>query len=84
MGLLEPVTHKEEIERLTTEAKNMYDAALHKFESQKKATTDELEKLGKIKINSWSNRMDNYVGAFSSFANVSMDKKFDTNLASPS
>ena len=81
MGLLEPVTHKEEIERLTTDAKNMYDTALHKFESQKKATTDELKKLGKIKINSWSNRMDNYVGAFSSFANVSMDKKFDTNVS---
>ena len=55
MGLLEPITHKEEINQLTTDAKSMYDSALKKFESRKKSTTEELENLGKTKINAWSN-----------------------------
>lgn len=81
MGLLEPITHKEEIEQLTTEANNMYETALRKFESQKKNTTYKLEELAKIKINSWANGMENFVIAFDSFANVTMDKRLDTNMS---
>ena len=47
MGLLEPITHKEEIESLLNEAQSMYDNAKNKFESQKKQTTKRLENLGK-------------------------------------
>ena len=39
VGLLEPITHKEEIESLLNEAQSMYDNAKNKFESQKKQTT---------------------------------------------
>lgn len=81
MGLFEPITHKEEIERLTSEAKSMYDKALNKFESQKRATTGELEKLGKIKIESWSKGMNRFVLAFDSFANVSMEEKINSNMS---
>lgn len=50
MGLLEPITHKEEIESLLNEAQSMYDNAKNKFESQKKQTTKRLENLGKSKL----------------------------------
>ena len=53
MGLLEPITHKEEIESLLNEAQSMYDNAKNKFESQKKQTTKRLENLGKVKVNAW-------------------------------
>jgi hypothetical protein len=49
MGLLEPITHKEEIEKLLNEAKQKYDASLKRFESQKKKNTQSLEKLGEIR-----------------------------------
>jgi hypothetical protein len=78
MGLLEPITHKDEIERLTTEAQYMYENALKNFESQKETTTNKLEELGKVKINSWADGMDSFVVVFDSFANISLDKKIDT------
>lgn len=58
MGLLEPITHKEEIESLLNEAQSMYDNAKNKFESQKKQTTKRLENLGKVKVNAWTEGMD--------------------------
>ena len=81
MGLLEPITHKEEIDQLISDAKSKYDTALRKFESQKKNTTNKLEELAKIKINSWTNGMESFVIAFDSFANVTMDKRLDTNMS---
>ena len=39
MGLLEPITHKQEIEDLLSEAQEEYDSSLKKFEEQKKQTT---------------------------------------------
>lgn len=49
MGLLEPITHKNKIERLTTEAKYMYENALKIFESQKKPQQINLRNLVKLK-----------------------------------
>ena len=70
MGLLEPITHKEEIESLLNEAQSMYDNAKNKFESQKKQTTKRLENLGKVKVNAWTEGMDSFVTAFGTFKNV--------------
>ena len=50
MGLLEPITHKEEIENLLNEAQTKYDTALNNFNKQKDKTADCLEELGKVKI----------------------------------
>jgi hypothetical protein len=80
MGLLEPITHKEEIEKLLNEAKQKYDASLKRFESQKKKTTQSLEKLGEIKVSSWASSMDAFVSAFSCFKNVEIDKKIEADL----
>ena len=80
MGLFEPITHKEEIETLLNEAQQKYDTSMHKFESQKKKTTQSLEKLGKRKVSSWASGMDAFVSAFSCFKNVEIDKKIESNL----
>ncbi|MBD5506865.1 MAG: hypothetical protein HDR05_02105 [Lachnospiraceae bacterium] len=80
MGLLEPITHKEEVESLLNEAQSMYDNAKNKFESQKKQTTKSLENLGKVKVNAWADGMDTFVTAFDTFKNVEMDRKIETNM----
>lgn len=80
MGLLEPITHKEEIEGLLNEAQSMYDNAKNKFESQKKQTTKRLENLGKVKVNAWMEGMDSFVTAFGTFKNVEMDRRIDSNM----
>lgn len=38
MGLLEPITHSEEIEELINSAQSMYDDASNRMENQKKNT----------------------------------------------
>lgn len=80
MGLLEPITHKEEIETLLNEAQQKYDASINRFESQKKKATQSLEKLGEIKVSSWASGTDAFVSAFNCFKNVEIDKKIETNL----
>ena len=82
VGLLEPITHKEEIESLLNEAQSMYDNAKNKFESQKKQTTKRLENLGKVKVNAWAEGMDTFVTAFGTFKNVEMDRRMMFGTAS--
>lgn len=81
MGLLEPITHKEEIDQILNDARQKYDGATKKFESQKKATTVKLENLGKVKIKAWSKGMDAFVDAFGSFKNVEIENRNDTNMS---
>ena len=80
MGILEPLTHKEEIQELLDEAQRVYDSAKEKFEAQKKRTTKKLESLGEIKIKAWSEGMDNFVIAFGAFKNIDIDKHIDTSM----
>ncbi len=70
MGLLEPITHKEEIERLLSNAKSRYEFAKSSLETQKEKTTKSLEKLGEVKIKAWAEDMDQYVNIFKSFKNI--------------
>ncbi|SFU57325.1 hypothetical protein [Butyrivibrio sp. M55] len=79
MGILEPITHTEEIQELLNDAKKVYDRAKNKFESQKKSTSKSLEKLGKVKISAWSSGMEAFVKAFESFKNIEMNKISFTN-----
>ena len=76
MGILESITHQEEIKRLLDEAQQSYDNAKNNFESQKEKTTKSLEKLGKVKITAWSDGMDSFVTAFGAFKNVEMSQKY--------
>lgn len=81
MGLLEPITHKEEIENLLNEAQTKYDTALNNFSKQKDKTADCLEELGKVKIKAWSEGMDSFVTNFSAFNNIEIIKTVDTNVS---
>ncbi len=78
--MFESITHKEEIKTLLDEAQHTYDEATRKFENQKKATTNSLEKLGKIKVLSWSEGMDSFADAFGAFKNIEINRKSDLNM----
>ena len=80
MGLLEPITHKEEIERLLNEAQQTYDQSKSQFDNQKKVTTKSLERLGKVKIDAWSDGMNSFVSVFSSFKNIEVNRRIESNL----
>lgn len=80
MGLLEPITHKEEIQELLDNAQTDYDEAITKFKKQKKKTSSDLEKLGELKINAWADSMNGFVDAFSAFKNIEVTKKLDVNI----
>ena len=80
MGLLEPITHNEEIQSLLDDAQRIYDDAKNKFENQKKKTTKRLETLGKVKVKVWSEGMDTFATAFGSFKNIEMEKHLDLNM----
>lgn len=77
MGIFEGITHSEEINRLLTDARHMYDSAAERLESQKKNTMQSLESLGKQKVKSWSKDMDDFIGSFSAFNSVQMVCRLD-------
>ncbi len=72
MGVLEPITHKEEIEKLINDAQSMYDSAVKKLENQKKRTANSLEKLGQQKLDIWSNEMQDFLVTFNQFNTLQM------------
>ena len=80
MGLLEPITHKEEIEDLIISAQRMYDASKENFEVQKDKTSKALEELGKLKLKSWAEEMDMFSSKFKSFNNVEIIKKEEMSI----
>lgn len=81
MGVLEGITHSEEINTILNDAQQKYNNTIEKMENQKDNTTNSLEKLGQQKIDAWSKDMNRFLGAFSAFNNVQMvcklDEKFD-------
>lgn len=81
MGLLEPITHKKEIEGLLNEAQSKYNNSLKQFENQKEKTTKSLERLGTTKIAAWADGMDSFVDCFSSFNNIEVVQTIDTNMS---
>ena len=72
MGLLEPITHKKEIEELLNSAQYMYNESKSKFEKQKEDTAKELEQLGQVKLDSWANEMNKFTTNFSCFNNLEL------------
>ena len=79
MGILEPITHKEEIQELIDNAQKIYDDAKRNFDSQKKSTSIALENLGKVKIHAWTTGMESFVGSFGAFKNIEMNQITFTN-----
>ena len=75
MGLLEPITHKEEIESLLNEAQHKYDDATKRLEDQKSRTAKSLERLGEQKLEAWSGDMQNFLYVFNQFNHVQMVSK---------
>ena len=80
MGLLEPITHKKEIEELLNSAQYMYNESKSKFEKQKEDTAKELEQLGQVKLDSWANEMNKFTTNFSCFNNLELIQKDTTTL----
>lgn len=80
MGIFEPITHKEEIDRLLSDAQDKYDTAKKEFENQKKKTTDSLKSLGKVKVKAWSEEMEAFLNSFGTFKNVEVKRIIDTNI----
>ena len=80
MGILEPITHKEEIEELLSDAQTKYDLAVKLFEKQKAKTSKELELLGKVKIDSWAKEMENFSKNFKCFSNLEVIKKEEKEI----
>lgn len=78
MGLLEAITHKEEIERLLKEAKLVYKEAEEKLEEQKKKTAKQLKVLGTVKVNAWAQDMNMFLNAYRAF------QQFDVNQSAVS
>ena len=81
MGVLEPITHKEEIEELVNKAQQMYDQAVERMENQKKKTAKSLENLGKQKLESWNGEMNDFLSTFGLFNNIQMTYKMDMNYS---
>ena len=77
--MLEKITHKEEIEEILTEGENIYNHSVSCFEKQKKATTNALEKLGELKLDSWSKDINHFLTSFGRFKDIEliMDSKDD-------
>ena len=75
MGLLEPITHKEEIETLINDAQSQYDDAKQRLENQKGKTANSLERLGELKLQAWSGEMQDFLEAFNQFNNLQMVNK---------
>ena len=75
MGLLEPITHKEEIETLVNDAQSKYDDAKQRLENQKGKTANSLERLGELKLQAWSGEMQDFLDVFNLFNNVQMVNK---------
>lgn len=75
MGLLEPITHKEEIESLVNDAQRKYDDATKRLEEQKERTSRSLERLGEQKLEAWSGDMQDFLDIFNLYNNVQMVNK---------
>lgn len=70
MGLLEPITHKEEIESLVNDAQHKYDDATRRLEEQKEKTSRSLERLGEQKLEAWSEDMQDFLNVFNLYNNA--------------
>lgn len=79
MGLLEPLTHKQEAQMLIEEAQGIYDRARDEMEDQKAIATKSLERLGKVKIAAWSEQMERFVTCYEVFNHVQIDKDINTD-----
>ncbi len=79
MGLLEPITHSNEIKELLDSAQSMYDTARKEFEAQKSKTAKCLDKLGNIKLNSWANEMRSFSEVYKAFGNAAPNGQVDIN-----
>lgn len=81
MGLLEPITHKNEIEELISEGESTFEHAKKELETKKATAIKSLQKLGKVKIDAWSNTMDAFVSDFNCFNDIEFHKSIDTNMS---
>ena len=68
------VKNLEEAKKLIEEASQMVSESHSRFESQKQRTSSILKNLGEIKLDAWSEDMEDFVMEFGYFKNVKMDR----------
>lgn len=70
MGLLEPITHKKEIEEILSEARTAQDEAVDRFNCAKENAENDLTRFGETKINIYSTSITDFLYYFKFFKNV--------------
>lgn len=73
------VSRNAEAKELIERAQRKYDSAKEVFDQQRANTNGKLEKLGAIKLNTWSNEMNSFLKTFNSFKNVKLEGNVNLN-----
>ena len=76
MGLLEPITHKDEIEDILSQAQRIQNNSINRFNSAKANAEKALDTYGKTKIEIYSGSISDFLDSFKTFKNVQMKELF--------
>lgn len=72
MGLFEPITHKEEIERTLSRAQSVQNDSIERFNRAKTDAENKLSKYGETKLKVYNDSLATFLVYFNSFKNVEM------------
>ncbi|MDY3904639.1 MAG: hypothetical protein SO007_05585 [Candidatus Enteromonas sp.] len=70
MGILEPITHKQEIEEIYSKAEFIQSKSINRFNDAKEKAESKLEEYGKQKVLVFGNCISNFCSIFKTFKNV--------------
>lgn len=70
MGILEPITHKKEIEEIYSEAESIQNNSINRFNYAKEEAESKLEQYGKQKVLVFGNCISSFCSNFKAFKNV--------------
>lgn len=73
------VSDNSEANNIIMRAQRCYDNAKERLENQKEETTEDLEKLGKIKLDSWANDIGSFLELYKTFKNVRLERNVELN-----
>lgn len=79
MGILEPVTHKKEIEEIYSEAESIQNNSINRFNYAKEEAESKLEQYGKQKVLVFGNCISSFCSNFKTFKNVEVAELPNSN-----
>lgn len=71
------IKNNKDAKEMIEEAQIKYQNAESRLENQREITNEELEKLGKIKLNVWANDMHDFLNIFSVYKNVNFEHNLE-------